>query len=246
MRPRIAALASVHQVLERNVLSACAGDACRLEGRVRIYLNLMYFPLYFYHNPDAAFPALPSTFETEGITEAYVVESVRFLRDGKRPEKKDVIRLLKATTKQLSQLPSLIRARFGPEDEKDDGSLVRTEKAEESGVGNFADHFNVCGDTHGQFYDLLHIFDIAGYPSPTNPFLFNGDFVDRGSWSFEVVMTLFMFKLLHPENMHLTRGNHERCGFPSIPPVNVRGGMIHSLYYGFLFCQSLLPLLAWI
>lgn len=33
---------------------------------------------------------------------------------------------------------------------------------------------NVCGDTHGQFYDLLNIFKLAGNPSPTNMFLFNG------------------------------------------------------------------------
>jgi len=71
------------------------------------------------------------------------------------------------------------------------------------------DHFNVCGDIHGQFYDLMNIFNINDYPSKSNPYLFNGDFVDRGSFSVEVIITLLCWKVLYPEHFHLTRGNHE-------------------------------------
>jgi serine/threonine-protein phosphatase 5 len=60
-----------------------------------------------------------------------------------------------------------------------------------------------------RYYDLLNIFDTHGFPSETNPYLFNGDFVDRGSFSLEVVLLLFTFKCIYPDHLHLTRGNHE-------------------------------------
>lgn len=69
--------------------------------------------------------------------------------------------------------------------------------------------FTVCGDIHGQFYDLMNIFNLNGLPSPSNPYLFNGDFVDRGSFSVECIFTLFGFKLLYPEHFFMSRGNHE-------------------------------------
>ncbi|CAL4073874.1 unnamed protein product, partial [Meganyctiphanes norvegica] len=69
--------------------------------------------------------------------------------------------------------------------------------------------FTVCGDIHGQYYDLMNIFELNGLPSEENPYLFNGDFVDRGSFSVECIFVLFGFKLLYPNHFFMSRGNHE-------------------------------------
>ena len=66
--------------------------------------------------------------------------------------------------------------------------------------------FTVCGDIHGQYYDLMNIFELNGRPSIENPYLFNGDFVDRGSFSIECIFTLFGYKLLYPDHFFLSRG----------------------------------------
>jgi serine/threonine-protein phosphatase 5 len=67
----------------------------------------------------------------------------------------------------------------------------------------------VCGDVHGQFYDFLNIFKLNGYPSEAHAYLFNGDFVDRGSFSAEVILTILGFKVLYPNSFFMSRGNHE-------------------------------------
>jgi len=67
----------------------------------------------------------------------------------------------------------------------------------------------VVGDLHGQLFDFDHMLGLAGFPSANNQFLFNGDFVDRGPWSVEVMFTILAFKVWQPDAVHMNRGNHE-------------------------------------
>lgn len=80
--------------------------------------------------------------------------------------------------------------------------------AEEESVVELKSPINICGDIHGQFTDLLELFQVGGRVGEYQ-YLFLGDYVDRGYYGIETFILLLLFKIRHPDRIWLLRGNHE-------------------------------------
>ncbi|XP_074662560.1 serine/threonine-protein phosphatase 5-like [Tubulanus polymorphus] len=120
------------------------------------------------------------------VTLQFMKDLMETYKKQEKLHRKYAYQILVDVKKLFMELPSLVEIKV-PEEKK----------------------FTVCGDIHGQFYDLMNIFELNGLPSEENPYLFNGDFVDRGSFSVECIFTLFGFRLLYPNHFFMSRGNHE-------------------------------------
>ncbi|TYZ62316.1 hypothetical protein PybrP1_009480 [[Pythium] brassicae (nom. inval.)] len=86
--------------------------------------------------------------------------------------------------------------------------IVKQILIEESNVVAVSSPVTVCGDIHGQFFDLLELFRCGG-ELPTTNYIFMGDFVDRGHNSVETFELLLCLKAQYPDRITLLRGNHE-------------------------------------
>lgn len=120
------------------------------------------------------------------VTTEFMKELISTYESQKHLDKKYAYQIILQALELFKNAPSLVDVNI-PEDSK----------------------FTVCGDIHGQYFDLLNIFRLNGLPSEENPYLFNGDFVDRGSFSVECILTLLGFKVLYPNHFFMSRGNHE-------------------------------------
>jgi len=87
-------------------------------------------------------------------------------------------------------------------------SMARDLFIQEENVQRATAPVTICGDIHGQFYDLIELFEIGGKPPFTN-YLFMGDYVDRGYYSVECISLLISLKVRYSSRITLTRGNHE-------------------------------------
>eukprot|EP00009_Paramoeba_aestuarina_P002413 CAMPEP_0201508452 /NCGR_PEP_ID=MMETSP0161_2-20130828/1822_1 /ASSEMBLY_ACC=CAM_ASM_000251 /TAXON_ID=180227 /ORGANISM="Neoparamoeba aestuarina, Strain SoJaBio B1-5/56/2" /LENGTH=491 /DNA_ID=CAMNT_0047903127 /DNA_START=77 /DNA_END=1548 /DNA_ORIENTATION=- len=133
------------------------------------------------------------------LTPQYILDLKEEFRQEKKIAKSHVFRILLEFKKIMEKEKSIIYLDI-PEEKPADGDNTGTSKE---------GHVVVWGDIHGQYYDMLNILDKTGMPTPGRKLVFNGDFVDRGSFSCEVVILLFAMKVCYPDLVFLNRGNHE-------------------------------------
>jgi len=125
----------------------------------------------------------------QGLSPARLREIITTLRHDRKSDSvssAEAFSILAMAHGELARLPNVVHVQVPP-----NGRLI------------------VVGDIHGQMDDLDYVLQAHGGPSSDTVFLFNGDFVDRGANSVEVLITLLCYMLLDSNAVRLNRGNHE-------------------------------------
>jgi serine/threonine-protein phosphatase PP1 catalytic subunit len=125
--------------------------------------------------------------------------------------KKDIETLVDEIIKKLTKSINMTPGTLINIDESDIIQLIKHSKeilVKQPILLEIEGPINILGDIHGQFYDLLRLFEFGNFPPKSN-YLFLGDYVDRGKQSIETMCLLLAFKIKFPENFFLLRGNHE-------------------------------------
>ncbi|XP_066287975.1 serine/threonine-protein phosphatase with EF-hands 2-like isoform X1 [Branchiostoma lanceolatum] len=134
------------------------------------------------------------------LTVTQVTQMVEYFREKKALHARYAIQLLHEARKRLRLMGNINKATTGVLHE-----------------------ITICGDLHGSLDDLFVVFYKNGLPSPETPYVFNGDFVDRGPHSVEIALLLLAFLLVYPYQVFLNRGNHEDYN------MNLRYGFIKEI-----------------
>ncbi|KAF9261140.1 Metallo-dependent phosphatase [Marasmius fiardii PR-910] len=121
-----------------------------------------------------------------------------FFREGRLTETQALF-ILEQANIVLSREPNLVEVKSPVTSEAD--IYYPTKR-------RYSHRFPVCGDIHGQYYDLMKLFEVGGSLND-NCYLFLGDYVDRGCFGIECLLYLYTLKLVYPNKFTLLRGNHE-------------------------------------
>lgn len=145
--------------------------------------------------------------KANSIDAAWAMDLCMYLQLLKPLPKPLVMHILERSVDMHSQMPNILDLKCaliekGEADPLDGGDL------DSNGAHP---QVTVVGDTHGQYFDVMNLLSerVSGFPSSSNPYVFNGDMVDRGVYSFEVIFALLAIKLADPRSVYILRGNHE-------------------------------------
>lgn len=141
--------------------------------------------------------------DIQGLNLDYLKYMIQLFKDGGKLPKKHVFAIVAKVHEICRREQAMVEISL-PHSKRGASPANNDEIVLENGT-----KVTVVGDTHGQFYDVLNLFLRFGHVSQNHVYLFNGDFVDRGSWSCEVALYLYVLKILYPRLVFINRGNHE-------------------------------------